>query len=66
MTTIQHIDEARRLLDVTQKTLCETAGIAPSTYVRTKKGLTSPNQRTIDRLANALALLQRHAKGAAA
>jgi transcriptional regulator with XRE-family HTH domain len=62
MKRIDTIDQERRLLDVSQKVLCEKAKIAPSTYVRIKHGQVSPTERTLDRLANALAILKQSAE----
>lgn len=63
MKRIDTIDQERRLQNVTQQDLCAKAGIANSTYVRIKKGRVSPTERTLNRLANALALLKRETEG---
>lgn len=58
MKRIDTIDQERRLLDISQQDLCARAGIAASTYVRIKHGRVSPTERTLDRLANALAIMK--------
>lgn len=66
MTAWRAIDEERRRLDVTQRDLCRQARVAPSTYTRSKRGHVQATDRTLDRLRNALALLeQRQSAGAA-
>jgi transcriptional regulator with XRE-family HTH domain len=57
MTTFRTVDERRRLLDISQKSLCRKASIAVSTYTRIKKGKTSPTQRTVDALNQALDIM---------
>lgn len=56
MASIKVIDEERRRLNLSQHALCRAAGIAPSTYVRLKKGRTSGMEATFEKLRNALSI----------
>lgn len=65
VSTFEEIDKERRLLDLSQKELCARARVWPSTYVRLKKGRTRrPGDRTLARLANALAAVRQSREAA--
>jgi predicted transcriptional regulator len=53
----QDIEERRARLGIKQSELCREARMPDSTYVRIKKGESSPTIRTLSRLRTALAAI---------